>query len=274
VDARTLAVEHGRLLAEVDGVVGVMLGGSHARGTARPESDIDLGVYYREPLDLSALEALASRVAGRPTSVARPGGWGRWVNGGAWLDVGDLRVDWILRDLARVEEQWDEARHGRFSVRHQPGHPFGFVTTTYVAEVALGVVAADPAGELAALKAVTSPYPQALRKAYVGWLWEAGFSLDVAGKAAGRGDAAYVSMCVTHAVGVMAHALHGHAGAWVTNEKGLVDSAARLPSTPKDFARQAHLLCAGYGPRPDDLNAQLAAAQLLLGEVEAAVRTG
>lgn len=273
MDARALAAEHGRLLVEVDGVVGIMLGGSHARGTARPESDIDLGVYYREPLDVAALEALAGQVTGRPTAVARPGGWGRWVNGGAWLDVDDLRVDWILRDLVRVEKQWDEARHGRFSVQHQPGHPFGFVSTTYVAEVALGVVAADPSGELGALKAVTSPYPQALRAAFASWLWEAGFSLDVAAKAAGRGDAAYVNMCVVHAVGVMAHALHGFAGAWVTNEKGLIDAAARLPGVPHDFAAQAHLLCAGYGPRPDDLKAQLAAAQLLLGEVKAAVRS-
>lgn len=274
MDALGLAKEHASSLVGVRGVVGVMLGGSQARGTAGPSSDIDLGVYYRGPLDVEAMQGLAGQVTGRPTDVARPGGWGRWVNGGAWLDIGDLRVDWILRDLTRVEEQWDEARHGRFSVQHQPGHPFGFVSTTYVAEVALGLIAGDPAGELGALKAVVASYPQALRKAFADWLWEAGFSLDVATKAAGRGDAAYVSMCVTHAVGVMAHALHAHAGAWVTNEKGLVDSAGGLAGSPEDFAAQAHLLCAGYGPRPDDLVAQLAASKLLLGEVEAAVRVG
>jgi predicted nucleotidyltransferase len=272
MDALGLAKEHARLLVGVRGVVGVMLGGSQARGTAGPSSDIDLGVYYRDPLDVEALQVLAEQVTGRPTDVARPGGWGRWVNGGAWLDIGDLRVDWILRDLSRAEKQWDDARHGRFSVQHQPGHPFGFVSTTYVAEVALGLIAGDPSGELTALKAVTAAYPQALRKAFADWLWEAGFSLDVAGKAAGRGDAAYVSMCVTHAVGVMAHALHAHGGAWVTNEKGLIDSAGRLPGAPEDFAAQAHLLCAGYGPRPDDLEARLAAAKVLLAEVEAAVR--
>lgn len=272
MEALGLANEHARLLVGVRGVVGVMLGGSQARGTAGLSSDIDLGVYYRDPLDVQALQALASQVTGRPTEVARPGGWGRWVNGGAWLDVGSQRVDWILRDLTRVEEQWDEARHGRFSVQHQPGHPFGFVSTTYVAEVALGVVAGDPAGELTALKAVTAAYPQALRKAFADWLWEAGFSLDVAGKAADRGDAAYVSMCVTHAVGVLAHALHAHAGAWVTNEKGLVDSAGRLPEAPPEFAARAHRLCAGFGTRPDDLTSRLEAAKQLLSDVEAAVR--
>jgi predicted nucleotidyltransferase len=34
-------------LAALPGAVGVVLGGSRARGTQRPDSDWDLGVYYR-----------------------------------------------------------------------------------------------------------------------------------------------------------------------------------------------------------------------------------
>ena len=33
-------------LAQTPGVIAVVLGGSYARGTARPDSDVDLGVYY------------------------------------------------------------------------------------------------------------------------------------------------------------------------------------------------------------------------------------
>ena len=47
-----------RLLA-VSGIVGVTLGGSRARGAALPESDVDLGLYYRGALDIEALAALA-----------------------------------------------------------------------------------------------------------------------------------------------------------------------------------------------------------------------
>ncbi|MEU2631282.1 nucleotidyltransferase domain-containing protein, partial [Kitasatospora sp. NPDC007106] len=50
-------------LAAVDGVVGVCLGGSRARGTHRPDSDTDLGLYYRGPLDTGALRELAARAA-------------------------------------------------------------------------------------------------------------------------------------------------------------------------------------------------------------------
>ncbi len=41
-------------LTQVGGVVGVVLGGSRARGEHVPESDVDLGLYYRPPLDVAA----------------------------------------------------------------------------------------------------------------------------------------------------------------------------------------------------------------------------
>lgn len=46
-------------LLEVPGVAAVMLGGSRARGAEKPDSDVDLGLYYRPPLDVDKLQALA-----------------------------------------------------------------------------------------------------------------------------------------------------------------------------------------------------------------------
>jgi len=60
-------------LGGVDGVVGVMLGGSRARGQHSAGSDHDLGLYYRPPLDTGALLALARAVSG-----ARCGGDRAW----------------------------------------------------------------------------------------------------------------------------------------------------------------------------------------------------
>lgn len=74
-------------LQEADGVVAVALGGSGARGTHRPDSDVDLGLYYRAPLDTEALRRLAAELSGDTVEVTEPGGWGPWVNGGAWLTV-------------------------------------------------------------------------------------------------------------------------------------------------------------------------------------------
>ena len=39
-------------LAAVSGMVGVTLGGSRARGSALPGSDVDLGLYSRGGLDI------------------------------------------------------------------------------------------------------------------------------------------------------------------------------------------------------------------------------
>ena len=51
----------GRRLCEVRGVTGVLLGGSRARGEHTPESDFDLGIYYRRALDIDAIEDLAAK---------------------------------------------------------------------------------------------------------------------------------------------------------------------------------------------------------------------
>ena len=140
-------------VAQVPGVVGVMLGGSRARGTHRPDSDWDLGVYYRGEPDLAALEALAVEVTGGPVEVYGPGAWGAWVNGGAWLVLPDgSHVDWILRDVDRVRRVWQECREGRFEIGAQAGHPLGFWSPAYPGEAALGRVLADTDGELARLR--------------------------------------------------------------------------------------------------------------------------
>ncbi|MFG2536327.1 nucleotidyltransferase domain-containing protein [Streptomyces sp. NPDC048511] len=223
-------------LTRLPGIEAVALGGSRARGTHRPDSDWDLGVYYRGAPDLDALTALASDVQGAPAEVAGPGGWGPWVNGGAWLTVDGVAVDWILRDLDRVESVWSDCREGRYEVGIQPGHPLGFWSPCYVGEVALGRVLEDPRGDLASLQEAVRAYPEPLRRALTGAVWEADFSVASARKSAPSGDTLHVSLCLAKAFGVLAQALHAHHRVWCLNEKGALASAAALPGTPADFA--------------------------------------
>ncbi|WP_129266387.1 nucleotidyltransferase domain-containing protein [Streptomyces sp. M3] len=223
-------------LTRLPGIEAVALGGSRARGTHRPDSDWDLGVYYRGAPDLDALTALASDVQGTPAEVAGPGGWGPWVNGGAWLTVDGVAVDWILRDLDRVESVWSDCREGRYEVGIQPGHPLGFWSPCYVGEVALGRVLEDPRGDLASLQEAVRAYPEPLRRALTGAVWEADFSVASARKSAPSGDTLHVSLCLARAFGVLAQALHAHHRVWCLNEKGALASAVALPGTPADFA--------------------------------------
>src|SRR5215467_10654744 len=73
--------EAGGLLAALPGVRAVALGGSRAWGTAGPDSDWDLAVYYRG----AGFGPASLRSLGRPGEIFPICGWGGGVfNGGAW----------------------------------------------------------------------------------------------------------------------------------------------------------------------------------------------
>jgi hypothetical protein len=257
-------------LAAVPGVVGVLLGGSRARGTHTPDSDTDLGIYYRRPVDLTALGERARRFGGPAARVTPLGEWGPWVDGGGWLTVDGAAVDWIYRDLGRVARAWADAEQGRYAFHAQAGHPLGVPDFSYAGELALGVVLADPAGELTALRARMRVYPPALRDALVAGLWEADFLIGVARKAVTRGDAAYVAGCLFRLAGVCAHALHGAAGRWLINEKGAIAAAAALPGAPPRFRERTEAVFAAVDGDPLHLTVALdAAADLVLETADA-----
>ena len=256
-------------LVTVPGVVGVLLGGSRARGEHHPGSDWDLGVYYRGGLDLDALGVLA----GPGVEVFGPGRWGPWVNGGAWLRVDGVPVDWILRDLDRVERVWADCREGRYEVGIQPGHPLGFWSPTYPGEVARGRLLADPTGTLADLQHQTATYPEPLREALVAASWESRFLLEGAGKGAARGDVLYVSLCLARALGILVQSLFAHHRRWCLNEKGALPVAESLPDAPAGFGSRARALLAAPGSTPDSLAATVAAASALVAETAGSLST-
>jgi predicted nucleotidyltransferase len=89
-------------LQSVRGVAAIALGGSRARGTHTQKSDVDLGIYYQpeNPIDLMALNRLASELDDDrgPNLVTPIGGWGKWINGGGWLRIEGVPVDFLYRD--------------------------------------------------------------------------------------------------------------------------------------------------------------------------------
>ncbi len=226
-------------LARVPGVIGVALGGSRARGTHLPSSDVDLGVYYGDGLDLPALRALAAQWSTTDVEIGPPGSWGPWVDAGGWLTVDATPVDWILRDVGRVREQWARAQRGEYRFHAQAGHPLGFLDVSYAGELACAQVLSDPTGALAALRQETVVYPPALVAALTSALWEAPFLLDCARKGVRRLDVAYVAICLARALMLAAHAFHARAGAWALNEKDLIPNVARLHLESRDFSRRA-----------------------------------
>jgi hypothetical protein len=224
-------------LQTVPGVVAIVLGGSWARGTATASSDLDLGLYYwpEQPLDVEHLRDLAARIDERRQRdlVTGIGEWGPNINGGGWLSVDGQPVDLLYRDLQVVMAAIDEASNGTMRIAYQPGHPQGFTSSIFMAEVALCRVLWDPLGVLEAAKAPTVPYPTALKTATIErFFWEADFSLSNARKGIARLDISYVAGCCYRAVACLLQTLFALNHCYWMNEKGAAAIADTFPCTP------------------------------------------
>lgn len=263
-------IETAARLAELPDVVGVVLGGSRARGEHTEQSDVDLGIYYSSFLDTDRIAALAREVGGPASEVTGLGGWGPWVDGGGWLTIGGTAVDWIYRDLGRVEEAWDLASQGQVEFHRQLGHPIGVPEFAYVGELALGRILADPAGELTSIKERVAVYPTALKYSLVDSLSDADFYIGLARKAVLRADATYIAGCLFSAFLVAAHALHGVAGRWLINEKGAIASAGRLAASPPHFDNRVSGVMGELGSTSATLQASIDEAGEILAEVRKA----
>ena len=235
------------ILSAVSGVRAIALGGSRARGTATPRSDYDIGLYYDggSPLDVAALGRVAAEIDDRgEAAVVTPiGGWGPWIDGGGWLVIEESRVDLLYRDLARVGRVIDDCQAGRIEVAYQPGHPHAFISSIYMGEVALCKVLHDPDGALAALRARTVPYPEALKATLrQRFEWEARFSLENAEKSTARRDTAHIAGCVFRSVACLCQSLHAANGVYLLNEKGAVAGVTRLARKPTAFAERVSMI--------------------------------
>jgi predicted nucleotidyltransferase len=227
-------------LADVEGVEAVVLGGSWARGEAHPDSDVDLGIYYRPERrpSLAALRELARELDDRhvPDLVTDFGEWGPWIDGGGWLRIEGRRVDWLYRDLDLVSREISECHVGRTSSHYQPGHPHGFHTHIYAGEVHHCRVLRDVRGKLASLKALVADYPAALKRSLTRrFLWEADFALETCRKPAARGDVFYVAGCLFRCAACLVQVLFAVNERYFVNEKGSIKVAGSFPLGPEGF---------------------------------------
>jgi predicted nucleotidyltransferase len=259
-------------LGRIEGVAAVALGGSLARREAYPDSDIDLGVYYRpdNPPSVVDLRRLAEELDERhpKDGATNLGEWGPWINGGAWLQIGGQRVDWLYRDFDRVEEVFAECLAGRPSCHYQPGHPHGFHNHIYMGEIHYCSPHYDPDGELAALRAQTARYPRPLKHALIEkYQWEAHFALETSRKSAGRGDVFYVIGCASRCVACLVQVLFALNERYFVNEKGSVKAVSGLPSRPSDFEEIVEDVLGEIGDGPSRLKGSVERLGMLVDEV-------
>lgn len=227
-------------LINIAGIEALVLGGSRARGTHNEKSDVDLGIYYDPSvgLDLDELGRAAQELddAHRESLITPIGGWGPWINGGGWLTVDGVAVDFLYRDLDRVSGVIGDCRDGRITVAYQAGHPHAFTSAIYCAEVALCRPLWDLNGSVARLKRQTLPYPSGLKRAIINtFWWEVDFSLQIAKKSIARGDSAYAAGCCFRCVACLMQTLFAVNETHWMNEKGAVSIAAGFQMAPPNI---------------------------------------
>lgn len=245
-------------LAAIHGVVAVVLGGSHARGRALPGSDVDLGLLYAEadPFAISEIRELAAAVddTGAPV-VTDFFGWGRWVNGGAWLTIRGQRVDLLYRSLEQLERVIADGEAGRYEIDDTQHPPFGFFSGTYLGELAIAVPLHDPTSRFAALQRRAAVYPETLRSQIMcHHLDAATFGLDAfARKFAARADAYGTAACLTRAVNQLVMVLFALNRRYPVNDKTVLAEIAEMARAPCDFGPRVQATLADLGSTPVQL---------------------
>lgn len=239
-DHQSLIDEIVAQIRTVQGVRAIVLGGSRARGTHTSTSDIDLGIYYDsdEPIDLQALNAVATLLddSHHPDLLTPFGGWGPWINGGGWLTIQNIPVDFIYRDLKKVTHIINECLSGQVETVYQPGHPFGFLSSIYMAEIAVCQPLWQSQNQVSKIQALTQPYPSELQRALIGrFAWEISFALATAKKGVARVDVTYVSGCAFRSVMCMCQVLFALNHQYWLNEKGAVAFAETFAMRPENW---------------------------------------
>ncbi len=150
--AQQVAARYGKLPQ----VAAVALSGSQTAHVADPDSDMDLYVYWQEPLSVSERRAAALQF-GRDVEINNQ----FWEPGDEWIDVDTgVKVDVMFRQTSWIEQQLT-----RILERHEAA--VGYSTCLWH-NVVTAQPLVDHRGWFQALRTKASqPYPDALRLAII-----------------------------------------------------------------------------------------------------------
>ncbi|SHF42736.1 Nucleotidyltransferase domain-containing protein [Seinonella peptonophila] len=261
-----------RNLENIPGIVGIVLGGSRARGTHQVNSDIDIGIYYDESaFNVDTLNKIATELDDehRPNLITSLGEWGPWVNGGGWLVIQGYHVDFIFRDVNRVFQVIDDCLKGSITVHYQTGHPHAYLNVMYMGEISICKILTDPTNRLTELKAKTRPYPKSLQKEIINWFkFEASFSLMFAEKSLKNDDVSYVAGHCFRAVSSLNQLLFARNEEYCINEKKAVKLIELFEIKPADYKKRVDQIFTRLSSENDSTEQAIQILQDLVIETE------
>ncbi|KOP66620.1 DNA polymerase subunit beta [Bacillus sp. FJAT-18019] len=261
-------------LREIPGVIGVVLGGSRAKGTAKPDSDIDIGIYYDETqgFKVENIAKIAKRLDDehRDGIITSLGEWGTWVNGGGWLVIEGYHVDFLFRGVHRVSGIIDDCSAGKVSAHYQTGHPHAYLNVMYMGEIAICRILWDSDNRIMTLKAKTAPYPKTLQDAMIGYFtFEASFSLMLANKTAASDDITYVTGHCFRCISCLNQVLFAKNELYCINEKRAVAMIETFPLKPVNYKERLDQVITLLSSDTEKTKQATALLQDLITETEA-----
>jgi Nucleotidyltransferase domain len=245
-------------LSKVPGVIAIVLGGSYARRTARPDSDLDIGLYYAKnwPPDIEAIRSCAETISAPNTLPTVVGyyKWGPWVNGGAWIQTPIGKLDLLYRNIEQVQRVIDQSQEGLYDHDYYQQPTFGFVSITYLAETNCCLPLFDPQHWIQKLKRSVEIYPEKLQhKMIVNCLTTAEFTLFHSHGFADRGDILNTVGCLTKIAFVLLQSLFALNLEYYFGDKGSLEAVDRFPLQPRRFSERLQELLAAPMRTPLDL---------------------
>ncbi|MNM76348.1 Nucleotidyltransferase domain protein [compost metagenome] len=265
-------------LQGTEGLQAIVLGGSRATNTHRPDSDIDIGLYYEgeNGLDITGLGQIATELDDqhRNDLLTGIGEWGPGVNGGGWLVIGGYHVDFLYRDMTVVRKAVEDCCEGIVQMMYQTGHPHAFLNSIYMGEVAVCRILWEREDRLTRLKNQTHPYPPLLREGMLRqFLFEAGFSLMLMESSADRDDISYVTGHAFRSVSSLNQALYALNGRYCLNEKKAVRNIQSFDIRPERYKDRLDLMYGKLGPDPKGIRESIHELRTLLDEVNELAKT-
>ncbi|GAB3804071.1 nucleotidyltransferase domain-containing protein [Virgibacillus kimchii] len=257
----------------IPGIVGIVLGGSRARGTHHATSDIDIGIYYDESegFNVNDVSRVATKLDDehRENLVTSIGVWGAWINGGGWIIVQGYHVDLIFRDVNRVEQVIDECLLGNVSTHYHTGHPHAYLNVMYMGEVSICKILVDKTNRIARLKSKTIPYPKPLRVAIIGYfMFEASFSLMFAKDNIDKDDISYVTGHCYRTISCLNQVIFSMNEEYCINEKKAVRMIDGFDIKPQGYKKRIDKIIKLLSPSVDSTRRGLEILQELISETE------